>query len=101
MVADFERVSMAMSEPDADLDALTNKMSRLQVCKAKSCQNSPVNKRPLSPPKAALGPVVHQHHSIHLLQLLQRLCVCVFWGGGVHTLLACARGTALQTLHVH
>jgi hypothetical protein len=31
MVADFERVSMAMSEPDADLDALTNKMSRLQV----------------------------------------------------------------------
>lgn len=32
MVSEFERVSMAMSEPDADLDALTNKMSRLQVC---------------------------------------------------------------------
>lgn len=31
MVAEFERVSMAMSEPDAALDALTNKMSRLQV----------------------------------------------------------------------
>ncbi len=31
MVAEFERVSMAMSEPDADLDALTHKMSRLQV----------------------------------------------------------------------
>lgn len=33
MVAEFERVSMAMSKPDADLDALTNKMSRLQVRK--------------------------------------------------------------------
>ena len=31
MVAQFEAVSMAMTEPDADLDALTNKMSRLQV----------------------------------------------------------------------
>jgi hypothetical protein len=31
MVADFEAVSMAMSQPDADLDALTNKMTRLQV----------------------------------------------------------------------
>lgn len=31
MIADFEAVSVAMSQPDADLDALTNKMSRLQV----------------------------------------------------------------------
>jgi len=31
MVAEFEAVSMAMTNPDADLDALTNKMSRLQV----------------------------------------------------------------------
>lgn len=31
MVAEFEAVSMAMTDPDADLDALTNKMSRLQV----------------------------------------------------------------------
>lgn len=30
MVAEFEAVSMAMTNPDADLDALTNKMSRLQ-----------------------------------------------------------------------
>jgi hypothetical protein len=32
MVAEFEAVSVAMSEPGADLDALTNKMGRLQVC---------------------------------------------------------------------
>lgn len=31
MVSEFEQVSMAMSEPDANLDALTNKMTRLQV----------------------------------------------------------------------
>lgn len=31
MVAEFESVSMAMTDPDADLDALTHKMSRLQV----------------------------------------------------------------------
>jgi hypothetical protein len=31
MVAEFEAVSVAMSQPDADLDALTNKMGRLQV----------------------------------------------------------------------
>jgi hypothetical protein len=31
MVADFEAVSLAMSDPAADLDALTNKMARLQV----------------------------------------------------------------------
>jgi hypothetical protein len=31
MVAEFERVSMAMSEPGADLDGLTSKMGRLQV----------------------------------------------------------------------
>eukprot|EP00879_Flechtneria_rotunda_P017442 GHRR01018279.1.p1 GENE.GHRR01018279.1~~GHRR01018279.1.p1 ORF type:complete len:460 (+),score=165.88 GHRR01018279.1:628-2007(+) len=30
MVAEFEAVSVAMSDPDADFDALTNKMSRLQ-----------------------------------------------------------------------
>lgn len=30
MVSEFERVSMAMSEPDADLDSLTKKMSKLQ-----------------------------------------------------------------------
>ncbi|KAF6262858.1 P-loop containing nucleoside triphosphate hydrolase protein [Scenedesmus sp. NREL 46B-D3] len=30
MVAEFEAVSVAMSSPDADLDALTNKMGRLQ-----------------------------------------------------------------------
>jgi hypothetical protein len=32
MVAQFEAVSVAMSDPGADLDALTNKMGRLQVC---------------------------------------------------------------------
>jgi hypothetical protein len=31
MVSEFEAVSVAMSEPGADLDALTNKMGRLQV----------------------------------------------------------------------
>jgi hypothetical protein len=31
MVADFEAVSVAMSDPDADFDALTGKMTRLQV----------------------------------------------------------------------
>lgn len=30
MLAEFDAVSMAMSEPDADLDALTGKMARLQ-----------------------------------------------------------------------
>lgn len=31
-LAEFEAVSVAMSEPGADLDALTGKMARLQVC---------------------------------------------------------------------
>lgn len=30
MVAEFEEVSVAMTNPDADFDALTSKMSRLQ-----------------------------------------------------------------------
>jgi hypothetical protein len=32
MVAEFEAVSQAMGEPDADIDALSTKMDRLQVC---------------------------------------------------------------------
>lgn len=31
MVSEFEAVSVAMSDPDADLEKLTNKMTRLQV----------------------------------------------------------------------
>jgi len=31
MVKEFESVSNAMAEPDADFDALTKKMERLQV----------------------------------------------------------------------
>lgn len=31
MVKEFESVSLAMAEPDADFDALTKKMERLQV----------------------------------------------------------------------
>lgn len=30
-MAEFEAVSVAMSDPDADFDALTGKMTRLQV----------------------------------------------------------------------
>jgi hypothetical protein len=37
MVAEFEAVSVKMSQPDADLDALTNKMGRLQVRRRCSC----------------------------------------------------------------
>lgn len=31
MVSEFESVSVAMSDPDADFDALTRKMTQLQV----------------------------------------------------------------------
>jgi hypothetical protein len=31
MVAEFESISLKMGEPDADIDALSNKMDRLQV----------------------------------------------------------------------
>lgn len=33
MVADFETISLKMGEPDADIDALSSKMDRLQVWK--------------------------------------------------------------------
>jgi hypothetical protein len=33
MVQEYEAVSLAMAEPDADFDALTKKMERLQVWK--------------------------------------------------------------------
>ena len=33
MVADFETISLKMGEPNADIDALSSKMDRLQVWK--------------------------------------------------------------------
>ena len=35
MVKEFETISMSMSEPGADIDALASKMDRLQVRKRK------------------------------------------------------------------
>eukprot|EP00775_Hariotina_reticulata_P003964 gene3964-4217_t len=52
MVADFEAVSMAMSDPDADLDSLTNKMARLQAALIKPFSNNGGRCMPRRQPKS-------------------------------------------------